>query len=144
MYGLACRYYITNWLNEKSDVYSYGVVLLEIITNRPAILKTHERIHISQWVSDLLSKGDINSIVDPMLEGNFDVNSVWKAVEIAMACVSSSPTERPTMSEVLQVLKECLATELAHTKHDYDKSTNIGEMESLNFSTELIRIPIAR
>ncbi|KAI5336888.1 hypothetical protein L3X38_016157 [Prunus dulcis] len=43
-------YYLSNMLNEKSDVYSFGIVLLEIITSRPALSKTHEKIHIGQWV----------------------------------------------------------------------------------------------
>ncbi|KAL6137556.1 hypothetical protein ACLB2K_062848 [Fragaria x ananassa] len=80
------EYYRTSRLNEKSDAYSFGIVLLEIITSRPVITGAVERIHICQWVGFML--GDINSIVDPRLERNFSVNSVWKVVEIAMACVS--------------------------------------------------------
>ncbi|CAL9009895.1 unnamed protein product, partial [Prunus brigantina] len=61
----------------------FGVVLLEIITGRPVYSNTHgERIHISNWVSFMLSNGDISGIVDRRLEGSFNVNSVWKAVEI--------------------------------------------------------------
>ncbi|PQM33859.1 putative LRR receptor-like serine/threonine-protein kinase [Prunus yedoensis var. nudiflora] len=118
---------LSNRLNEKSDVYSFGVVLLEIITSRPVITRTHERIHISQWVGFMLANGDINSIVDPRLEANFNTNSVWKAVEIAMACVSLNAIKRPSMSQVVVDLKECLATEYARTKH-----SRVGEFENPN------------
>ncbi|XVF26887.1 hypothetical protein REPUB_Repub14bG0058500 [Reevesia pubescens] len=93
------EYYISNRLTEKSDVYSFGIVLLEIITSGPVISETNnERIHISQRVSSMLSRGDINNIVDPRLQGDFDVNSVWKAVEVAMTCLSPTSTRRPSGS----------------------------------------------
>ncbi|XP_062074344.1 probable LRR receptor-like serine/threonine-protein kinase At1g51810 [Humulus lupulus] len=110
------EYHITNWLSETSDIYSYGVVLLEIITNQPAIIKisgSDERIHISEWVKSTIDNGAITSVVDPRLQGSFDTNSAWKAVEIGLACVSSTPRERPNMSEVVNGLKQCLVGELA-------------------------------
>ncbi|KAL5175929.1 putative LRR receptor-like serine/threonine-protein kinase [Glycine soja] len=57
-------YYKTNRLTDKSDVYSFGVALLEIITSQPVIARNQEKIHISQWVSSLMAKGDIKAIVD--------------------------------------------------------------------------------
>lgn len=104
IHGLICRYYLSNRLNEKSDVYSFGVVLLEIITSKHVLSKTHD--HISDWVAFMLEKGDINGIFDLRLERNFNVSSGWKAVEIAMACVSADATKRPTMSDVVVGLKE--------------------------------------
>ncbi|BAT91675.1 hypothetical protein VIGAN_07029100, partial [Vigna angularis var. angularis] len=115
------EYYLTNRLTEKSDVYSFGVVLLEIITSQPVIAKNQEKTHISEWVRSLIAKGDINAIVDSRLEGDFDSNSVWKAVEIATACVSPNPNRRPIISVVVNELKESLAMELARTE---DRNTN--------------------
>jgi serine/threonine protein kinase len=136
---LTCRYYISNWLTEKSDVYSFGVVLLEIITSRPAIQRSQERTHISQWVSLMLAKGDIKSIVDTRLGGNFNINSAWKAVEIAMACVSPTSAKRPDMSQVVAELKESLATEIARTKEGHEgESTDSIEMINMNLTSELI------
>ncbi|XP_017424520.1 LRR receptor-like serine/threonine-protein kinase IOS1 [Vigna angularis] len=115
------EYYLTNRLTEKSDVYSFGVVLLEIITSQPVIAKNQEKTHISEWVRSLIAKGDIDAVVDSRLEGDFDSNSVWKAVEIATACVSPNPNRRPIISVVVNELKESLAMELARTE---DRSTN--------------------
>ncbi|PRQ51152.1 putative transferase, protein kinase RLK-Pelle-LRR-I-1 family [Rosa chinensis] len=136
------EYYLTSRLNEKSDTYSFGIVLLEIITSRPVITGTLERIHISQWVGFMLAQGDINSIVDPRLERNFNVNSVWKVVEIAMACVSPNATKRPMMSQVLMELKECMATEELSQKKQMEYETELGEpveMVSLNDSIRMLR-----
>ncbi|KAF2323511.1 hypothetical protein GH714_035852 [Hevea brasiliensis] len=110
------EYHVTNWLTEKSDVYSFGVVLLEIITSRPVIAKTADKIHLSTWVSSMLDKGDIKAIADPRLNVDFDINSLWKVTELAMACVSETSAERPTMSQVVMELNECLATEMARTR----------------------------
>ncbi|XP_062024336.1 LRR receptor-like serine/threonine-protein kinase IOS1 [Rosa rugosa] len=108
------EYHITGWLNEKSDVYSFGVVLLQIITSRPVISRTAQvNSHVSQWVSSMLSNGDIKSIVDPKLRGDFEINSAWKAVELARDCMSEMSTGRPNMSEAVTRLKECLGAELA-------------------------------
>lgn len=104
-------------MTEKSDVYSFGAVLFEIITGQPVISRNHERTHISNWVSSLVAKGDIKAIVDSRFSGEFDSSSAWRAVEMAMTCVSRNPNNRPTMGEVVNELKECLANEVTTTKH---------------------------
>ena len=140
---MTCRYYKSNWLNEKSDVYSFGVVLLKIITNRPMIGRSQDRTHISQWVSFMLAKGDIQNIVDPRLGGDFDVNSVWKAVEVAVVCVSPTSSRRPTMSQVVIQLKESLKTELSQRMEGYGVELKKSlEMINMDLSTELN--PLAR
>ncbi|KAH9713966.1 protein kinase domain-containing protein [Citrus sinensis] len=138
------EYYISNRLTEKSDVYSFGVVLLEIITSKPVIERTHERTHITQWVSFMLAKGDIKNIVDRTLYGDFDINSVWKTVEIAMACVSPTSTKRPTMTQVVMELNESRAIEIARTQagKDNDESKVLVELIDVNLHSEFT--PLAR
>ncbi|XP_054782470.1 LOW QUALITY PROTEIN: LRR receptor-like serine/threonine-protein kinase IOS1 [Prosopis cineraria] len=138
------EYYITNRLTEKSDVFSFGVVLFEIITSLPVISRNHERTHISQWVSSMVAKGDIKAIVDSKFGGDFDSNSVWRAVELAMTCVSPNPNSRPSMSEAVNELKECLATEVARTKHnDGGHAGDSVELVSLNMTSSEFS-PLAR
>ncbi|KAF8094102.1 hypothetical protein N665_0370s0037 [Sinapis alba] len=105
------EYYQTNWLNEKSDVYSFGIVLLEIITNQPVINQNREKPYIAEWVGLMLTKGDIQNIMDPKLFGDYDSGSVWRAVELAMSCLNPSSARRPAMSQVVTELNECLANE---------------------------------
>eukprot|EP00256_Glycine_max_P054712 XP_014621603.1 putative leucine-rich repeat receptor-like protein kinase At2g19210 isoform X1 [Glycine max] len=136
------EYYISNRLTQKSDIYGFGVVLLEIITCQPVIAWNEERTHIIQWVRSLIGIGDIKGIVDSRLEGDFDINSAWKAVEIAMACVSLNPSERPIMRVIVTELKETLATELARTKHNSADSINSIEPVTMNLDTEFT--PLAR
>ncbi|KAJ8756215.1 hypothetical protein K2173_024762 [Erythroxylum novogranatense] len=100
--------------NKKTDTYSFGVVLLELITGQPAIIPVEDdRCHVIQWTHSLIERGDIKSIVDPKLQGEFNLSSAWKAVEIAMSCVVPNATQRPDMSYVLVELKESLSMEMA-------------------------------
>ena len=79
---------------------------------------------MSQWVSFMVAQGDIKNIVDHRLQGAFNINSSWKAVEIAMLCVFPTSTKRPTMSQVVSELKECLTTDIAQ-KEGYDVAMHI-------------------
>ncbi|KAL1212399.1 putative LRR receptor-like serine/threonine-protein kinase [Cardamine amara subsp. amara] len=107
------EYYRTNLLSEKTDVYSFGVVLLEIITNQPVIDTNRGKAHITEWVVYMIMEGDIRNIIDPKLMGEFDTNGVWKAVELALACVNPTSNRRPTMPHVVMELKECMDAEIA-------------------------------
>jgi len=126
-------------LNEKSDVYSFGIVLLEIITNQPVINQSREKPHIAEWVGVMLTKGDIKRIIDPKFSGDYDAGSVWRAVELAMSCVNPSSTGRPTMSQVVIELNECLASENSRRgmSQNMESKGSIQYTEvSTNFGTE--------
>ena len=87
--------------------------MFELITGRPAIVRGPLRNnHILDWVYPLIERGDVQNIVDPRLEGEFNTNSAWKAIEIAMSCIPSLAIQRPNMNHVLSELKECLALEM--------------------------------
>nr|KYP51494.1 Receptor-like protein kinase At3g21340 family [Cajanus cajan] len=99
--------------NKKSDIYSFGIILLELVTGQKALARVHgKNIHILHWIVPIVERGDIQSIVDPRLQGEFKVSSAWKFVEIAMLCTSPTAAERPDMSKVLVELKECLYLEM--------------------------------
>ncbi|XP_024015091.1 receptor-like protein kinase At3g21340 isoform X3 [Eutrema salsugineum] len=130
------EYYRTNWLNEKSDVYSFGIVLLEIITNQPVINQSRERAHIAEWVGVMLTKGDIKNIMDPKLYGDYDNGSVWRAVELAMSCLNPSSSRRPTMSQVVIELNECLANENSRGGTSQNMNSQSSIDVSMNFDIE--------
>ncbi|PON39652.1 hypothetical protein PanWU01x14_303520 [Parasponia andersonii] len=95
-------------------------------------------------VSFMLGNGDIRSIVHQRLHEDFETNSFWKAVEIAMACVSPKSNKRPNISQVVTELKECLMSELARrNKSRTTDSTSSTEMFSnTNLTSE--HGPLAR
>lgn len=98
-------------LDEKTDVYAFGVVLLEIVSGRPPIQKGQD--HISKWVQNLVERGDIARIVDPrMVNDDYNVSAMWKVVEIALRCVHYESHMRPNMSEVRLEVKLALSMQL--------------------------------
>ncbi|XP_058005021.1 probable LRR receptor-like serine/threonine-protein kinase At1g05700 isoform X2 [Hevea brasiliensis] len=137
------EYYSASRLTEKSDVYSFGIVLLELITGQPAIIKNQDQnIHIVHWVRPYIETGDIRNAVDPRLDGNFETNSVWKFMEIAMSCVPSISIQRPTMNHVVSELKECLETEIAREQNcrmegQTARLSNSFEMITVDLETEM-------
>ncbi|KAH1207515.1 putative LRR receptor-like serine/threonine-protein kinase [Glycine max] len=62
------HYHKFSRLTQKSDVFSFGVVLLEIITNQPVMERNQEKGHISERVMSLIEKGDIRAIVDSSID----------------------------------------------------------------------------
>lgn len=117
---------------------------MELITGRSAIIKNHDQnIHIVYWVSPFLAQGDIRNVVDPRLQGNFDTNSVWKFMEIAMSCVPSISIQRPTMSHIVIELKECLEAEIVReqTRDSLEgqnrRSSNSLEMITVDLEAEM-------
>lgn len=105
---------------------------------------TREKAHIAEWVKILISRGDIEKIVDTNLNGDYDSNTVWRILELAMSCVSHSSSDRPTMSKVVNILKECLLSENLRTRQihqDNDDDSKNSDL-TLNFGTEVT--PLAR
>ncbi|WOG94178.1 hypothetical protein DCAR_0313471 [Daucus carota subsp. sativus] len=128
------EYYRSNRLTEKSDVYSFGIVLMEIITGRPAIGTSNDRGHIVEWVKSRLEEGDVEIIVDSRIRENVDMNSVWRTVEIALACVSTASDDRPTMDFVVSQLKESLSNDLCRSE---TRKKELVGVQSLNLESEV-------
>ncbi|KAL1820128.1 hypothetical protein ACET3Z_014997 [Daucus carota] len=113
----APEYGISGKLTKRSDVFSFGVVLLEIITGRKALDTTQprERQLIVQWALPLLrDRRDFVKLADPRLKGQFPRSSVRRAVEVALMCVQEESRARPGMREVVQALDYLLCKKYEH------------------------------
>uniref|UniRef100_A0A453HWQ8 Protein kinase domain-containing protein n=1 Tax=Aegilops tauschii subsp. strangulata TaxID=200361 RepID=A0A453HWQ8_AEGTS len=84
--------------NEKTDVFAFGVVLLELLTGRRAIDgKNHCLV---AWVRSFLSsKDEVLKMVDPALGGRYDVEQLRRVTHAAQLCIHTSPAQRPRMSQ---------------------------------------------
>ncbi|KAL5231608.1 hypothetical protein ABZP36_030384 [Zizania latifolia] len=105
------EYQATMHPTTRSDVYSFGVVLLELVSGKPAVLHDPEPISIIQWARQRLSQGDIEGVVDARMRGGHDVNAVWKAADVALRCTAPASARRPTMTDVVTQLRDCLELE---------------------------------
>ncbi|XP_062218218.1 putative leucine-rich repeat receptor-like protein kinase At2g19210 isoform X2 [Phragmites australis] len=107
------EYYRSYQISEKSDVYSFGVVLLELITGHSPVVPINESvsIHIGEWVHQNLDHGNIESIMDSRVGGDYDINSVWKVADLAMRCKQQVSRQRPTMTDAVAQIKESIELE---------------------------------
>ncbi|KAM0894169.1 hypothetical protein ACQ4PT_024645 [Festuca glaucescens] len=99
------EYHATFQLTVKTDVYSFGIVLLEIITGQPPVIMEPQTVHLPNWVRQKISKGSIDDVVDKRLLDQYDASSLQSVIDLAMNCVESAAIDRPTMAEVVSRLK---------------------------------------
>ncbi|KAL8267977.1 hypothetical protein R6Q59_001775 [Mikania micrantha] len=104
---VAPEYALTGHLTTKSDVYSYGVVLLELLTGRvPVDMKRSpgEAVLVSWALPHLTDRDKVSEIMDPALEGQYSMKEIVQVAAIAAMCVQSEADYRPLMADVVQSL----------------------------------------
>ncbi|KAH7866913.1 hypothetical protein Vadar_026595 [Vaccinium darrowii] len=102
------EYYMTQQLTEKSDVYSYGVVMLELVTARQPIDKGKYIVREVRQRMDKTKVGyNLQEIIDPVILG-ITLGGLEKFVDLAMRCVVEEGNERPTMGEVVKEIESIM------------------------------------
>ncbi|KAK9946466.1 hypothetical protein M0R45_011931 [Rubus argutus] len=99
-------------ITSKVDVYSYGVVVLEMVTGKNPTMDVDtidgEQRRLIMWVRDKLKGTEIVSgmgeIIDPSFEGDYDAEKVEILLRVALHCVEENKDSRPTMSQVIEML----------------------------------------
>ncbi|CAL5394980.1 unnamed protein product [Camellia sinensis] len=99
-------YFYTRRLTKKSDVYAFGVVLLEVLCGRPPVdtRLEEEEISLILWAQRHIKTGKVDRIIDPSLIGQITPQSLKYFVEVACNCLHTGSKERPTMAEVVWTL----------------------------------------
>ncbi|KAF3330299.1 receptor-like cytosolic serine/threonine-protein kinase RBK2 [Carex littledalei] len=100
---IAPEYGMHGIVNEKSDIYAFGVVLLELLSGRRAVDFSSKQ-SIVLWAKPLLDDDQITDIIDPSLGGVYNMDQVRRVICAAHLCIQHSPTLRPSMSQVLKIL----------------------------------------
>ncbi|CAA0838293.1 LRR receptor-like serine/threonine-protein kinase FEI 1 [Striga hermonthica] len=108
---LAPEYMQSGRATEKTDIYSFGVLVLEIVSGkRPTDASFIEKgLNIVGWLNYLVTENRQREIVDPHCE-RVQIESLDALLSIAIQCVSSSPEDRPTMHRVVQILESEVMT----------------------------------
>ncbi|XAR61421.1 Non-specific serine/threonine protein kinase [Bertholletia excelsa] len=117
---VAPEYAMTGHLLVKSDVYSYGVVLLELLTGRKPVDMSQPsgQENLVTWARPILRDKDrLEELADPRLGGKYPKEDFVRVCTIAAACVAPEASQRPTMGEVVQSLK------MVQRNTEYQEST---------------------
>ncbi|KAK1386295.1 putative leucine-rich repeat receptor-like protein kinase [Heracleum sosnowskyi] len=103
------EYYMTQQLTEKSDVYSYGVVLLELLTAKSPIDKGK---YIVREVKQVMDKTkdlyNLSEVIDPEIAFGHELKGVERFVELALNCVEEIGANRPDMSDIVKELESIM------------------------------------
>ncbi|GAA0172592.1 hypothetical protein LIER_26390 [Lithospermum erythrorhizon] len=107
----APEYASTGKLTLKSDIFSFGIVLFEIISGRRALDKTRpgrEQL-ILDWASPYLRERNYVQLADPKLKGQFSLYKLHRVIELAITCVLEDRHRRPNANEVVVTLSKVVA-----------------------------------
>ncbi|KAL0705213.1 hypothetical protein Bca4012_071638 [Brassica carinata] len=127
---MAPEYASSGKLTEKSDVFSFGVVLLELVTGRKPV-DTSQPLgdeSLVEWARPLLSHAveteEFEALVDPKLGRNYVGAEMFRMIEAAAACIRHSAAKRPRMSQIVRAF-DSLAEE------DLTNGMRLGQSEDL-------------
>ncbi|KAK7324499.1 hypothetical protein VNO77_28093 [Canavalia gladiata] len=142
------EYAMYGHLTDKADVYSFGIVTLEIVCGKSRSMKwlKEEYFSLVDWVHHLKEKGNVMDLVDERLGEDFNKEEVMVMINVALLCTQVSPLHRPPMASVVSMfegkimVEEAMlntSQELDGKKLEYEEDNN-----SIGQNSESDRYPI--
>ncbi|KAK3026282.1 hypothetical protein RJ639_041231 [Escallonia herrerae] len=134
---LAPEYFMHGIVDEKTDVFAFGVLLLEIITGRRPVDSSRQNLLL--WARPLMESGNIDDLVDPRLGGRYDMDQMHRLLLTVSYCVRQSTIWRPSMTEVLHILSHGHDSEVTQNWRIPESTPEAEEMDdySMFFGYEL-------
>lgn len=135
---IAPEYLSTGQSSEKTDVFGFGVLLLELITGQKTVdagKGQAQKGMVLEWVKALSEEKKLDMLVDRDLKRCYNADELEKTVELALRCTQANPSLRPKMSEVLKVL-EGIAGLSGHGEELHARNSVPEERYCTNFSRQ--------
>lgn len=115
---VAPEYLLDGKLTDKSDVYAFGVVLLELLLGRRPVEKlapAHCQSIVTWAMPQLTDRSKLPNIVDPVIRDTMDLKHLYQVAAVAVLCVQPEPSYRPLIMDVLHSLVPLVPLELGGT-----------------------------
>ncbi|CAL0334612.1 unnamed protein product [Lupinus luteus] len=134
----APEYASAGQLSTKIDIYSFGVVFLEIITGRRVIdtARSTEEKNLIDWATPMFKdRMKFTLMADPLLKGNFPVKGLFQALAVAAMCLQEEPDTRPHMDDVVTALTHLTAQKHGEKDIAAESMKSAGHVESFRATT---------
>lgn len=125
---LAPEYAMLGKASESCDVYSFGVLLLELASGKKPLEKASSTMKrtITDWALPLACERKFSELADQRLNGNYVEEELKRVVFVGLVCADNRPEKRPTMLEVVELLKGDKEKFAALENDEMFKSTVVG------------------
>ncbi|XWS33003.1 hypothetical protein CRYUN_Cryun22dG0039800 [Craigia yunnanensis] len=135
---VAPEYANTGLLNERSDIYSFGVLLLEAVTGRDPVDygRPANEVNLVEWLKMMVGTKRAEEVVDPNLEVRPATRALKRALLVALRCIDPDADKRPKMSQVVQML-EADEYPFREDRRNRKSRTASMEIESMKESTDV-------
>eukprot|EP01018_Ginkgo_biloba_P010332 Gb_18719 [translate_table: standard] len=119
---LAPEYAFRGHLTEKADVFSFGIVALELVSNRSHVDRSlsEEMVYLLDWTWQLYEENRLLDLVDISLLSTYS-KEVLRIIHVALLCTQATPTQRPSMSRVVSMIVGAIETHPPQSRPGYIK-----------------------
>lgn len=141
---MAPEYAMRGHLTDKVDVYSFGIVALEIVHGRSNKINqsasNYNTPYVIDWVTILREQNNLLELVDPRLGSDYNREEAMTMLQVVILCTSPDPSDRPLMSEVVKMLegKKMVELERLEEASVYRETKRLENMNTMKKYYEMI------
>jgi serine/threonine protein kinase len=134
---LAPEYAFRGHLSEKVDIFSFGVVALEIVSNRSHEDRSlpNEMVYLLDWTWHLYEENRLLDLVDADMLSSYSEEEASRIIHVALLCTQSSPSQRPSMSRVVSMLSGVIEIHPPQSRPGYISDWHFSEEKGRNPSS---------
>ncbi|XP_057462313.1 probable serine/threonine-protein kinase At1g01540 [Actinidia eriantha] len=138
---IAPEYAYTGVFNEKTDVYSFGILLMEIITGRTPVEGNETEVYLIDWLKCMVANQSFDQVVDPKMPEMPSVKELKRIVLVALRCVDPDVENRPRMGDVIHMLepRDLLLSDESCASHKTSRCNSLKDNQAFAKQVEGVK-----